>query len=421
MKITLQDIIDRIAEQNGVTKKLSEDFLRELLAIVEETLSKGDVVKIKGFGTFKLLPVEERKSVNVQTGEEMTIPAHNKISFTPEKELKAAINKPYSHLETYILSQDGPVDNMPEEENEEEENEEEQPVAVVEADEQIVIVEKEQQTIIIIKEKEEVMSIEKEEEQLQPQPEVAKEKIEKKTLSEIIERGEEPLPEVIEKNEPHPVDPGKIQTENTGKKKKYNSKWGILLIILGLIALLVWLWWDYSPQRIHVKDRTETAVNLDNDELDEEEEPFSNVGIIDETAENAYVYKEQEDVDSITPNPNRAPEFPGEYMFDEKFDFRLLDFMQSSYPNMKLITYGTPRKVELKAGRRLTLVALEYYGHKQFWVYIYFYNTDIIKDPNNIPAGTVIKVPRLDKSLADPNNQATIDVAREIQRDLLNL
>ena len=77
--MTLQDIIEKVAEQSGLTKKLSELFLREFLTIIEEALIKDKIVKIKGLGTFKLLIVEERKSVNVQTGNEMIIPEHQKI------------------------------------------------------------------------------------------------------------------------------------------------------------------------------------------------------------------------------------------------------------------------------------------------------------------------------------------------------
>ena len=112
-KISFQDIAEAISEKNGVTKKLSEDFLRELVAVIEMALQKDGVAKIKGLGTFKLQLVEERKSVNVQTGSEIVIPAHHKVSFAPEKGLKEAVNKPFAHLETYVLRDEGPVDPEP--------------------------------------------------------------------------------------------------------------------------------------------------------------------------------------------------------------------------------------------------------------------------------------------------------------------
>lgn len=109
-KKSLQDILGNIAEEAGVTKKLSENFLRTLFEIVEEALNKDGIAKIPNIGTFKIIAIEERKSVNVQDGSEMIIPAHKKVSFVPEKNLKEEINKPYAHLETYVLKDDGPVD-----------------------------------------------------------------------------------------------------------------------------------------------------------------------------------------------------------------------------------------------------------------------------------------------------------------------
>lgn len=123
-KKSLQDILGNIAEEAGVTKKLSENFLRSLFEIVEEALNKDGIAKIPYIGTFKIVAIEERKSVNVQDGSEMIIPAHKKVSFTPEKNLKEEINKPYAHLETYVLKDDGPVDTDTDDDYEDDSEEE---------------------------------------------------------------------------------------------------------------------------------------------------------------------------------------------------------------------------------------------------------------------------------------------------------
>ena len=120
-KKSLQDILGQIAEETGATKKLTENFLRTLFEITEEALQKDGIAKIPNLGTFKIIAIEERKSVNVQDGTEMVIPAHKKVSFTPEKNLKDDINKPYAHLETYVLNADGPIDTDPEDDNDDDE------------------------------------------------------------------------------------------------------------------------------------------------------------------------------------------------------------------------------------------------------------------------------------------------------------
>ena len=117
IKLTLQEIIDKLSEQSGQSKKISENFLRILIDVIEEGLKKDGIAKVKGLGTFKIISIEQRKSVNVQDGSEYIIPAHNKISFTPEKTIKEEINRPYSHLETYTLSDDAPVMVTPDDED----------------------------------------------------------------------------------------------------------------------------------------------------------------------------------------------------------------------------------------------------------------------------------------------------------------
>ena len=54
---------------------------------------------------------------------------------------------------------------------------------------------------------------------------------------------------------------------------------------------------------------------------------------------------------------------------------------------------NVPVREELKAGQRLTLVALKYYGSKAFWPYIYEVNRFQLNDPNNVPVGINLYLP----------------------------
>lgn len=104
-KITLSVLSARIAENTGYPRKICEDFLRELFTTVSETLSKGENVKIRGLGTFRIIYVAPRKSVDVNTGESIEIPGHNKIVFAAAKELAEDINEPFSIFETVELKE----------------------------------------------------------------------------------------------------------------------------------------------------------------------------------------------------------------------------------------------------------------------------------------------------------------------------
>lgn len=104
-KLSLQDLIDALAQKTQITKKESDLFLRELFQLILERIYDNDQVKIKDFGTFKLTLINTRESVNVNTGEKIEIPSHYRLVFQPDKTLKELINLPFSKYESVILEE----------------------------------------------------------------------------------------------------------------------------------------------------------------------------------------------------------------------------------------------------------------------------------------------------------------------------
>lgn len=92
------------AADETLDKKTCEAFARTLFEVVEEALLSDKFVKVKGFGTFKLVSVSDRESVNINTGERFQIEGHTKVSFIPDNTLKEEINRPFAHFETIDLS-----------------------------------------------------------------------------------------------------------------------------------------------------------------------------------------------------------------------------------------------------------------------------------------------------------------------------
>lgn len=111
-KITMSGLAAMLAIATGRGKELCEDFLKEIFRIVTEELERGENIRIKGFGTFKLVAVESRKSVNVATGEEVEIPGHLKVIFVAAKELAAAVNAPFEVFEAVEVSDGVPTDML---------------------------------------------------------------------------------------------------------------------------------------------------------------------------------------------------------------------------------------------------------------------------------------------------------------------
>lgn len=101
--ITFVELVDLMAKATSTSKRVCELFLKDLFAVVSQALIDGENVKIKGVGTFKITQVKPRKSVNVNTGEEMTVTGYNKVTFTPDKALAEAVNQPFAQFETVIL------------------------------------------------------------------------------------------------------------------------------------------------------------------------------------------------------------------------------------------------------------------------------------------------------------------------------
>lgn len=111
-KLGLQDLISALAERNGMDAKSATVFVKTVFEIVEEYISKDKLVKIKGLGTFKLVSVSDRESVNVNTGERILIAGHSKLSFTPDAALKDAVNRPFSDFETTVLRDTTSTEDM---------------------------------------------------------------------------------------------------------------------------------------------------------------------------------------------------------------------------------------------------------------------------------------------------------------------
>ena len=105
-KINLSQLADLLSQAGGMSKSASEQFVKNFFDIISQNVLSDGLVKVKGLGTFKLLDMEDRESVNVNTGERFTIEGHQKISFTPDADLKERINKPFAAFETVEISEE---------------------------------------------------------------------------------------------------------------------------------------------------------------------------------------------------------------------------------------------------------------------------------------------------------------------------
>lgn len=103
-KISLSDLAQRLAEKTGISLQDAELFIRKMFDVANEGLQSDKLVKMKWLGTFKVMAVKDRESVDVNTGERIIIEGRDKISFTPDNILKEIVNKPFAQFETVVVN-----------------------------------------------------------------------------------------------------------------------------------------------------------------------------------------------------------------------------------------------------------------------------------------------------------------------------
>lgn len=90
--MTKADIVEKIHEKIGFSKKESAELVELVFEVIKDTLESGEKLKIAGFGNFNVKQKTDRKGRNPQTGEEITIKARKILTFKPSIILKQAIN-----------------------------------------------------------------------------------------------------------------------------------------------------------------------------------------------------------------------------------------------------------------------------------------------------------------------------------------
>ncbi len=436
-KLNIQNLIEMLAEKHGMDKTDAESFVKEFFQLIEESLESDKYVKIKGLGTFKLIDVDSRESVNINTGERFEIQGHTKVSFTPEPTLKDLINKPFSHFETVVLNDETVLedtamgDNSEEEEKEENFVEPESSTVVVES--QVVV----QETAEVIEEKTENAEeelIETVEEQVIQTVEEVVEDIKEQPVSEeapsvyqaesilsseesvvsseesnlavaesvipmdepvaeapIEQKAQEELVPTYEVPEP-PLPP--VNKEDSSTMKFFIGI--VVLVVLLCIGAVTFMYYPDLLDRMSTPSKEKVA--------DEKvEKPAAPVVLTDSITQKdtaTVVAKKDTVAEVVTPKVVEEPkpvvkqETPVVAPKKETKKAAATPFEPDSV-NYKIV--GTKTTYTIQEGETLTKVALRFYGTKALWPYIVKHNSGVIKNPDHVPYGTVIKIPELEK------------------------
>lgn len=372
-KISTQELAGALVERWHIGKKEASQFVNELFFLIQKSLNEDKIVKVKGLGTFKIIDVDDRESVNVNTGDRVLIEGHGKITFTPDPLMKELVNKPFSQFETVVLK-DGIDFNEAEDTNQpevtavpEETDENAAPLVEFVTEENATVEE-------TVSSDENVVA----EENVSPEDNAATEEI--ATPEESIASEEEEPAVVVE------------EAESTFKKY---WKWiGIAVLTLAVGILIGYLMGNRStpqaPTQTSVEVVDSEAVKalpndsdiIATDSTDVEEEDLEEEDSEEEAEE------EEEAPEEEVAQPNNTPEATAEE--------RPLDKWEAMDVRVKTGAYrilGTDTVLKAKAGDNLTRICNRTIG-PGMECYLEVYNG--ITAGTALTAGQEIKIPKLE-------------------------
>jgi len=383
-RFTLQDLAGILANQTGRTKKESEEFLREFISVVSDGAFTDRIVKIKGLGTFKVIEVEDRESVNVNTGKRFIIPGHYKFNFTPDKDLKELVNKPFSFFDTTEINTEDSLQELTATTKEqietiEDDDNQEKEIDIKPIDSPI------EETVA------EVVEVRLEED---IQPDNENEELIDDDLQEIknVEEKQEltpepdlPNPSIPVDNEPQQRNEDRVKDGTVQQKRNKLLLTIILILLVAAVGLFAYLFLkpEQNPKfSTHIENTIKEPIQETQDIVEEPD-----VTVVKEE-DQSLVETETSKSDQTIPAGNSN--------------------------STKVLAHIT-----IEPGSRLTLIALDYYQHKVFWVYIYEFNKELIEDPNNIPVGTKLAIPAPEVYGINVNDRESIEKASLLQTQII--
>lgn len=111
-KICKEDIRNALRREMGLSEAEATKALDCFFKLIVKALEEERYVKVKGLGIFKLIDVESRRIVDVNTGEHVEVPEHKRVSFSVDPNLKKLINKPFEHFDTVELNENVSLENV---------------------------------------------------------------------------------------------------------------------------------------------------------------------------------------------------------------------------------------------------------------------------------------------------------------------
>ena len=200
-----------------------------------------------------------------------------------------------------------------------------------------------------------------------------------------------------------------MNRENNKATRQHSKAWiGVaIILLLAVVGLLLYqnidLFVQSNDSNLNIADST-AIVSVDSVASSKLNQPIDTILPSDEDS----LSLNDSNLDTITPSaPTQSPSLidTTSPIYAAQFD----DIFNQTRQYTEFID-----TVTLNEGSRLTWISLKYLGHKDFWVYIYEANTDVISNPNSIRIGTQLRIPKLNPALIDISNTQCFEYAKHL-------
>ena len=415
-KYSITQLATILVKKNGISNDEALKFVTAIFDIVKEGLETDKLVKIKGFGTFKIIDVDPRESVNVNTGERVLINGHQKITFTPDSVMKEMVNRPFAQFETVVLN-DGvdfsdidKLSNINENIDKQEETQEELQ-EIIQEEEEKKEEGKEEVHDITPQESTNNDDVVRNQTTISPTKELAetstKETAEETSEKQIEELAEKPIEETAEKLIEEPAEkqieePAEDPIEDFDKEENSHNFTTILLSIascLLLMAASAYIGYLYGIEEGRHQEKT-SQISKYSTYLDKQNEELRTKRLAEEAKATKEAEKTKNDTTKQTAKDNKTdtttnnkPKENNKTKEDNNDDnFSKYDTMDARVRTGAYVIVGIDKYIIVREGQTVGKIAKALLGPGMS-CYIEVLNGVTENEP--LKEGTKIKIPKL--------------------------
>ena len=415
-KYSITQLATILVKKNGISNDEALKFVTAIFDIVKEGLETDKLVKIKGFGTFKIIDVDPRESVNVNTGERVLINGHQKITFTPDSVMKEMVNRPFAQFETVVLN-DGvdfsdidKLSNINENIDKQEETQEELQ-EIIQEEEEKKEEGKEEVHDITPQESSNNDDVVRNQTTISPTKELAetftKETAEETSEKQIEELAEKPIEETAEKLIEEPAEkqieePAEDPIEDFDKEENSHNFTTILLSIascLLLMAASAYIGYLYGIEEGRHQEKT-SQISKYSTYLDKQNEELRTKRLAEEAKATKEAEKTKNDTTKQTAKDNKTdkttnnqPKENNKTKEDNNDDnFSKYDTMDARVRTGAYVIVGIDKYIIVREGQTVGKIAKALLGPGMS-CYIEVLNGVTENEP--LKEGTKIKIPKL--------------------------